>query len=183
VIFVTVGHQMPFDRLVKAVDEWAGLRKRSDVFAQIGEGVYLPRNIAYARGLPPDEFNLRIEQASAVVAHAGTGTIIAALERGKPLLALPRLARLNETRNDHQIPTARHFASAGHIMSAFDEHELCLLLDRVESFRPAALLSARASDQLINTVRDFVFEDQSSRRASEQPLARLKSHTLPPAVR
>jgi len=37
VIFVTVGAQMPFDRLVGAVDTWAGTNNRRDIFAQTGE--------------------------------------------------------------------------------------------------------------------------------------------------
>lgn len=35
-IFVTVGTQVQFDRLIRTVDEWAGARARSDIFAQIG---------------------------------------------------------------------------------------------------------------------------------------------------
>ncbi len=34
-IFVTVGEQLPFDRLVRAVDEWAAASGK-EVFAQIG---------------------------------------------------------------------------------------------------------------------------------------------------
>ena len=41
-IFVTVGAQMPFDRMCKAVDAWAAKRGRSDVFAQIGETEWRP---------------------------------------------------------------------------------------------------------------------------------------------
>ena len=37
-IFVTVGAQLPFDRLVSVVDEWAGSTGRSDVFGQIARG-------------------------------------------------------------------------------------------------------------------------------------------------
>lgn len=35
-IFVTVGTQMPFDRLVEAVDQWASTRDRVNVFARSG---------------------------------------------------------------------------------------------------------------------------------------------------
>ena len=37
-IFVTVGTDSPFDRLMQVVDEWAAASGRTDVFAQIGEG-------------------------------------------------------------------------------------------------------------------------------------------------
>jgi UDP-N-acetylglucosamine transferase subunit ALG13 len=159
VIFVTVGHQMPFDRLIRAVDHWSGQRGRSDVFAQIGAAEYVPRHCQWVRTISPAEFEQRMRQSSAIVGHAGTGTIIAALQFGKPLLVLPRLSRLGETRNDHQVPTARHFAQAGHVLAATDETQLPALLDTIELFRPATLLKDRASDQLLARLREFVFQD------------------------
>ena len=157
-IFVTVGHQMPFDRLVRAMDEWAGSVPRADVFAQIGRSDYQPRAIRAAKFLAPGEFEQRMDEASAVVAHAGTGTIIAALQRGKPLLVLPRLSRFGETRNDHQVPTARHFAEAGYVLAANDERELGERLKDLESFRPRGTISGTASAELIAKLRQFVFD-------------------------
>src|SRR5688500_7551831 len=85
-IFVTVGAQMPFDRLVRTVDQWAGDRRRSDVFAQIGASDYRPSNIRWERFLEPEEFKQRYAAASVIVAHGGTGSIITALHLGKPIL-------------------------------------------------------------------------------------------------
>ena len=44
-IFVTVGTQLPFDRLIRAVDNWAKAAGRRDVFAQIGPASYRPLHI------------------------------------------------------------------------------------------------------------------------------------------
>ena len=41
-ILVTVGTDLPFDRMVRVVDDWAGETGRRDVFAQIGEGGWEP---------------------------------------------------------------------------------------------------------------------------------------------
>lgn len=155
-IFVTVGHQMPFDRLIRAVDAWAGSTGRTDVFAQVGDASYQPQNLAAARHLSIEEFRSRMEGAKGVVAHAGTGTIIAALQLGKPLLVLPRRSSLGETRNDHQVSTARYFADAGHILAATDEHELTVRIDELEVFRPRASLNGHASLQLLDALRRFV---------------------------
>ena len=107
-IFVTVGAQMPFDRLVKAVDQWAASQGRGDV-AQIGSTDYRPSAIQWTRFLDPEKFKHRFETAKVVVAHAGTGSIITALQLGKPILVMPRRANLRETRNDHQVATADRF--------------------------------------------------------------------------
>lgn len=157
-IFVTVGHQMPFDRLVRVVDEWAGRSGRTDLFGQIGRTEYRPRHFDVTAHLSPQDFQARIRESSGIVAHAGTGTIIAAMQMGKPLLVLPRLSVLGETRNDHQIPTAKHFANAGHILAAFDETELAAKISMLEQFRPRASINGHASPELIARIRQFIFE-------------------------
>lgn len=158
-IFVTVGSQMPFDRLIEQVDEWAGLRgRRKDVFAQIGPSTYVPRNIEARAFVSPDEFRAYIEEAEAVVAHAGMGTIIETLQRQKPLLVFPRLGALGETRNDHQTATARRFAESGRLLAAYSEEELIEQLEKLADFRPASPLGPTASPALLDRVRRFVFE-------------------------
>jgi len=157
VIFVTVGHQMPFDRLVHAVDAWAEREGRADIFAQIGSTRHWPRYIQAAPFLTPAQFRQRMEQASTIVAHAGTGTIIAAVRLRKPLLVLPRHASLNETRNDHQIATAKHFEQAGHIMAAYDEDELIAKLSTIESFTPTTSIDDTADESLLRRLREFTF--------------------------
>lgn len=133
-IFVTTGAQMPFDRLVRAVDGWAGGTGR-EAFAQIGDAGYEPRHLEWTRFLPPAEFRARLDQASAVVAHAGMGTIIRCLELGKPILVMPRRASLGETRNDHQVATAKRFRALGMVRVANDEGELLSHLDEIERQR------------------------------------------------
>ena len=157
-IFVTVGHQMAFDRLIKLVDRWAGQAPRGEIFAQIGNGTYHPRNMAFSQFLSRTEFQERIEASTCVIAHAGIGTIIQVILARKPLLVLPRLHRYEETRSDHQIGTARQFASSGLIMARFDEAEFVTLLDELPTFRPAAGVGHTASPQLLARIRDFITE-------------------------
>jgi len=155
-IFVTVGSQLRFDRLVRAVDDWAASKKRVDVFAQIGDTRMRPRAMQWTQKLDRDRFLETMAGASAVVSHAGTGTIITALELGKPLLVLPRRASLGETRNDHQIATARCFQAAGFLSAAYDEHELTWALDEIDRLTRPPEITAAASPELIEAVRTFL---------------------------
>jgi UDP-N-acetylglucosamine transferase subunit ALG13 len=157
VIFVTVGHQMPFDRMVQAVDAWAGARGRSDVFAQVGETEFRPRHLEFAAKVDPAEFRRRMSEADAVVAHAGMGTILTALELGTPILVMPRLGRLMETRNDHQVATAERFRALGRVVVAMDEKELPGAMDRLTDLVRGPTIQAEASPELIRAVRGFIF--------------------------
>ena len=160
-IFVTVGNQMPFDRLIRAVDYWSEKSGKKEVFAQIGKTKYRPEFIQTVSFLAPEQYKERISEATAIVSHAGIGSIIAALELGKPILVMPRRSALRETRNDHQISTAHHFQESGlPIHVAQTENELLKKLDRVELLPPPCqTLGATASPQLIKKLKEFSFRD------------------------
>lgn len=135
-IFVTSGSMLPFDRLFKLVDMAVENGQLSgEIFAQIGEGSYLPKNYRYERFVEKGEFDRLVDEASLVIGHAGIGVIMQCLEAKTPLLVLPRLAELGEHVNDHQVSTAKKFEELGHILT-FDEHNLSEKLSELEGFVP-----------------------------------------------
>lgn len=156
-IFLTVGTQLPFDRFVHAVDAWAAASGRDDVFAQVGPTSSPPRHVRWKEFIGPPEFDRRFEEADLVLAHAGMGSILTALARRKPLLIMPRLARLGEHRNDHQVATAKRFAERG-IAVAMDERELREWLDRADAIPAPDRISPEASERLVRALRNFIFE-------------------------
>ncbi len=155
-IFVTVGTSTPFDRLVRAMDEWAGLHGRDDIFAQIGLSDYRPKHLESVKLLDPSEFRDRFNSAQFVVAHAGMGSIITALEIGKPIVIMPRRAHLGEHRSDHQFATANQFIQQRGIIVALNEQELLHKLNQAEILPLGSQISAEASPRLISTVRTFI---------------------------
>lgn len=155
-IFVTVGAQMPFDRLVISLDKWAGDNGRNDVFAQIGQSEYQPSNMQWTKFLQLDEFKCKYEAAKVIVAHAGTGSIITALRLGKPILIMPRRASLRETRNDHQIATAEQFRHFDSVEVAWDERELVAKLEDINNWHGSQRIESYASGELVNAIREFI---------------------------
>jgi UDP-N-acetylglucosamine transferase subunit ALG13 len=155
-ILVTVGLQGPFDRLVRAVDEWSALRKPTEVFAQIGKAKYVPQHMRFTNFVDPEEFKGLVQKARLVVAHAGIGSIISALEAGKPIVVMPRRAQFREQRNDHQVATARYFESQKRVIAAYDDQSLANQLDYALTIETPAGISTEASPQLIATIRSFL---------------------------
>jgi UDP-N-acetylglucosamine transferase subunit ALG13 len=147
---------MPFDRMVRAVDSWAGRAERRDVFAQIGPAGWRPRHVEWAEFLSPTDFRARVKDAALLVAHAGMGSILTALELGRPILVMPRRGDLGETRNDHQVATATQFARQGRIAVAMDESELSVRLSELHTVAPSGRISSFASPMLLRAVRDFI---------------------------
>jgi UDP-N-acetylglucosamine transferase subunit ALG13 len=159
-IFVTVGSDIPFDRLIRAVDQWARENERRDVFAQIGRGGWEPEFIPFAHMLNPAEFRERLSEARAIVAHAGMGTILSALQSCKPILVMPRRGPLGETRNDHQMDTARELLARGKINVAFDENELSACLDRLDELSAQAAIPPFAGPELVGALHAFIHQDR-----------------------
>lgn len=155
-IFVTVGSQEPFDRLIDAVDEWARLRARGDVFAQIASSKLQPSHIEFTQFIEPSEFTRIMREARLIVAHAGMGSIISALELGKPIVVMPRRADFRETRNDHQVATAERFGEQNRIIVASDEEDLPAKLDYALTLGDTDRIHAEASPHLIATIRAFL---------------------------
>lgn len=155
-VFVTVGTQGPFDRLIMAVDKWAASHSGMHIFAQIGETSYRPEHIEYVTMMEPPEFRRRALWSDVLVAHAGMGSILTALQYGKPILVMPRHESLKETRNDHQIATALHFKEMSKVAVAMDEREIPAQLDGITKLSASELISDRASDQLLSAIRGFI---------------------------
>lgn len=155
-IFVTVGTQQPFDRLVSGVDAWAAERGRNDIFAQIGVSNYLPKNIRFVRFMSPAEYRQAISTASCIAAHAGMGSIISALEYGKPIIVMPKRADLRETRGDHQLATAKRFCGMRGIPVVYDKDELFDALDRLDQLSASAKIVSTASPELMAAIRNFI---------------------------
>jgi UDP-N-acetylglucosamine transferase subunit ALG13 len=157
-IFVTVGSQLPFDRLVGAVDAWAAERADVELFGQVGDTADPPAHFESVSTMSPEEYQRRFAEADLIVGHAGMGTIIAALEVGKPLLMLPRLGSLKESRNDNQVGTARHFRS----FESFEVAEAASdIAERMDHMLANLERYRRASDAfavghgLIEAIREF----------------------------
>jgi len=155
VIFVTVGAQMPFDRLVGWADAWAAAHPGEDVRAQIGPTALVPAHLAVLPFMDPPAFRRTMGEARAVIAHAGMGTILGALELGKPILVVPRLGAQGETRNDHQVATARHFAQEGLVRAAQDEATFRAEADRLAQAPAPARIGDRADEALLRRLREF----------------------------
>ena len=151
-IFLTVGTQLPFDRLVRLVDEFAQSSDES-IVGQIGNCLYKPAAIQYKPFFEPDEMDHRFSQADVVVSHAGMGSIINCLKLKKPIIIFPRLSRLGEHRNDHQLDTLNSFSNVKGVHIARDNRELLHLLEKYRTLnKPTGL-----SNPEINKMAEYLF--------------------------
>lgn len=156
-IFVTVGTQLPFDRLVAAVDRWAAAHPEVGCFAQVGLGAAPPRHMKFVPFVGATECEQHMREAELVVAHTGMGSILTALALQKPIVVMPRRAALGEHRSDHQLATAQWVGKHRGVHVVWDETELLALLDRRREIVGGPGIAPHASPELVARLRQFLF--------------------------
>jgi UDP-N-acetylglucosamine transferase subunit ALG13 len=155
-IFLTVGTQLPFDRLVLAMDKWAECNSHLEITAQIGNSNLRPKHMRWKQFMAADEFRTKFESSGTIVAHAGMGTILTSLDLGKPVVIVPRLADLGEHRNDHQLATAKRFARFYQVQTVENLDRLGPTLDSLENLSEDYDFTGGPAPDLIAAVRQFV---------------------------
>ena len=153
-ILVTVGTQLPFSRLIQALDRMAPTLPMK-VVAQIGDEREPPSHIEHHRSMDPRAFEALFLQADRIVAHAGIGTLLAAKRHRKPIIVFPRRAANGEHRNDHQLATAKQLEGQAGIYVAYDEEELEALLRREHLEAPNDAAGA-SLQSLTAAIRSFI---------------------------
>jgi UDP-N-acetylglucosamine--N-acetylmuramyl-(pentapeptide) pyrophosphoryl-undecaprenol N-acetylglucosamine transferase len=93
----------PFNRVVERVLE---LLPDAEITWQAGVTDYVHEGVQLQRWLPPAELRRAMREADVVIAHAGVGTVLAALGESKVPIVLPRLEAQREHVDDHQVEVA-----------------------------------------------------------------------------
>ncbi len=156
-IFVTVGTQFSFDRLIKAIDQACESGLITDeIFAQTGQGQYQPKHFEAVASLEKDKFDTLLKQSSGVISHAGMGTITMAFDNQIPLLVMPRRKKHNEVVNDHQVAIANKFESLGLMLVAEEEKDLPGKIKQLKNFNPQQRQTQQ--QDVVNRVKLFLNE-------------------------
>lgn len=164
-VFAIAGTQLPFPRLMMALNDWAARRCDAAVLAQTGRDHARYSHLSAVDFIDQRRFDACLAEADLVVAHAGMGTILSCAELGKPLVVMPRLASQAEHRNDHQADTARRMAHLSNVTVAGDAAELAAALDRLAETRATPGLRDRGSEtaaqELVLALRGFIWDREA----------------------
>jgi UDP-N-acetylglucosamine transferase subunit ALG13 len=157
-IFITVGTQLNFDRLIGYVDSWVKSRGVVDVeiFAQVGDSVYQTDSFETVKFVGLSDYQLLIERCDLIVSHAGMGSILTALEWNIPLIIFPRDVSLGEHRNAHQLATCKSFSGSPGVYVAETEEELFKLLDHRKKLNSGTLVPSFEYEKLLDEVSSLL---------------------------
>lgn len=155
-IFVAVGTQkFQMNRLLKEVDMCVEQKDiDEEVFAQIGNSTYLPKNFKYSRFLSKDDFNNKIKNCNLLITHSGVATIIAGLRYNKPVIVVPRLSKYNEHVDNHQLQIADSFQELNFVLKCENELELPMLICEARKHKFDKYVSQR--EEMLSGIETFI---------------------------
>ena len=146
VVVVGTDHH-PFDRLIDWVNGW--LREHPEqaagFFVQSGTALLTPA-CPWSRFLDTVRLDALLDRADIIVCHGGPASIANAWSRGQKPIVVPRLRRLGEHVDDHQLDFSRKVAELGRIRLAQTSAVFAGLLEEaardINGFRDGATESA-----------------------------------------
>jgi UDP-N-acetylglucosamine transferase subunit ALG13 len=128
-IMTNIGTMFSFDRLTKEIDN-LGNKKDFEIFAQIGNSKYIPKNIKFVDFMTPDEFSKEAEKQDIIISHAGIGSIIELLNLNKRIILFPRLKKYGEAIDNHQLEICKAFNKKYGIEYTINEKELIRIIKK-----------------------------------------------------
>lgn len=155
-ILVTLGTQdKGFERLLRQIDkeiEKGNIKEK--VIVQAGYTKYKSDNMEIFDLIPSDEFEELVSKARLIITHAGAGSILTAIKKGKVVIAAARLKRYGEHTNDHQIQIVKEFAKLGYILELRDFQKLGKLIEKSKTFKPRKFVSN--TDNMVKIISDYI---------------------------
>ena len=122
---------------------------------QHGPAPFSDERCECATKLSASDYRWRLENASLVVCHAGQGALLEAAALGKSIITVPRLARLGEHVDDHQIEFAGFFEEQGWaVVPASGES----LMDAITRIPPQAAVPPPDFARLARKVTELITE-------------------------
>lgn len=155
-IFVVLGtHELPFTRIIKEVEK---LKKegfiKDKVIVQNGHTKYKSDVMELKPFINFNDMDKLYEEAKLIITHAGTGSVITPLKKGKKVIVAPRLSKFGEHNDDHQLELVEAFEKSGHILAWYENDSLKDILKKVESFHPKPFESKK--ELMLKTLQEFI---------------------------
>lgn len=151
-LFVSVGTQLPFPRLINAV-EALEVDGYTEVIYQTADADFQSNKGIAFESLTPKQYEQYFNECDIFISHAGMGSIITALDNNKPIIILSRIYAYDEHRNDHQIATAEKFKSFDNIYYAKSEGDIANLIKEVSNKPTSRKKNIKVEDTLLDFLK------------------------------
>ncbi|MBM7543073.1 PssE/Cps14G family polysaccharide biosynthesis glycosyltransferase [Amphibacillus cookii] len=155
-IFVVLGtHELAFTRLLIEVEALIEENIIKDkVIVQAGHTKFRSDFMDIIPFVSYKQMDEWFNDAHYIISHAGTGSVLTALKKGKTVIAVPRLKKFKEHNDDHQLQLINVLGNEGHIIPCQDINDLKRAVQMAQSFQPKPFKSGK--EKLCMILQNFI---------------------------
>lgn len=125
-----------------------------EVIVQAGYTKYETQNMKIVDLISKEELEDLQKKANLIITHGGVGSIISSIEKGKKVIAVPRLHEYEEHVNNHQIEIVKDFNDKGYIIGIEKVVELKEAIIKSKEFNPKKY--EPNNKLMIKIIEDFI---------------------------
>ena len=155
-ILVLLGTQHnEFTRLIKEVEKCINTGTiKEKVIVQAGFTKYKSDKMEIFDMISNEKLTKYVDEATLVITHGGVGSIIMALEKGKKVIAVPRLHEFGEHVNDHQRQIIKVFSEKKYLIGIENVDELEDAIKNIAKFEPTKY--ENNNQKMINIIENYI---------------------------
>lgn len=157
-IFVMLGTQNnSFHRLLEEIDKLIENQTIDEnVIVQAGYTKYQSKSekMKIINFISREELDKLEEEANFIITHGGVGSIITSLEKGKKVIAVPRLHEYGEHVNDHQKEIVEKFHKEGKLIGIQHVEELQKAVKKIREFKPKPYIEN--NHKMLEIIENFI---------------------------
>ncbi|MCI8444154.1 MAG: hypothetical protein HFJ37_03145 [Clostridia bacterium] len=158
-ILILLGTQNnSFHRLLEKMDDLVEKNIIDEkILVQAGYTKYESKNMRIFDLIPQEELERYQTQADLIITHGGVGSIISSIQKGKKVIAVPRLHKYQEHVNDHQKQIVESFDSKGYILGIKGVEQLEEAIIKVQNFIPVKYDNKqKRNSKMLKIIEDFI---------------------------
>ena len=94
------------------------------------------------------------DKADLIITHGGVGSIISSIEKGKKVIAVPRMHEYGEHVNNHQKEIVKDFNDKGYIIGIEKVEDLKQAIEKIKKFEPKKYQPN--NEKMLKIIEEFI---------------------------
>lgn len=132
-ILVQLGTQkQQFKRLLDYIEN---SKLKGEILVQAGHTKYKSKKMKIESFITYQEMEECLDRCDLLISHAGTGSIVRALQKNKKVIVCARLSKYGEHADDHQKELVSVFSEAGYILELNEDNNLDDLIKKLKTWK------------------------------------------------
>ena len=155
-ILVLLGTQNnSFHRLLEEIEKNIkdGIIK-DEVIVQAGYTKFQSHRMRIIDLMSKEQLEKFQDEADLIITHGGVGSIVSSIQKGKKVIAVPRMHEYGEHVNNHQKEIVKDFNDKGYIIGIEKVEDLKQAIIKMQNFNPKKYQSN--NEKMLKIISDFI---------------------------